>query len=545
MTIRKKLILLVLISAFSVILLGGYGLWQTWGLSARLVQGLDQAMQQSALQLSVAQAQIRFKTQVQEWKNILIRGNDRAAYERYWRQFEDEEKWVAEALTQVAGQMQSGGMDAAPALAALGELKLLGERYRAALKEFDGEDAEAGKRVDVAVRGMDRSLASALDKLEEEIGSHARANALARGHEAQAVASASAYVTATVAVVVLLLLAISGWLVARSVLRAVTGLQGTMQKVEQDWDLALRATAQGGDELSQCAVALNAMLSRFQQIVQGIHRQVEALQIQSVSIASAVQQVREAADTQNGSAAAVAAAIEELSVSVGQVGDAAQEAEQLAHESRTGAEQGGQSVIAGNRQLEELLARVQLTADKLATLGNHSDAISGIVQTVKEIADQTNLLALNAAIEAARAGEQGRGFAVVADEVRKLAEDTGRATSRIQELVNLIQGSTRDAIQDAHGVVEGFEQQMRQARESGSLMEGIAQAAVHASAASVRINDALREQTSASQLIAGQVEQIASMSESNTQAVGIVDQGTRSLHALAAELAQAVRRFKV
>ena len=545
MSIRNKLVLLVLVSSVAILLLGGYGLWQARSLSGRLGEDLEATLQDSALQLSVAQAQIRFKTQVQEWKNILIRGNDLAAFSQYEGQFQAESKKVAEALDKLAADMPAAGLDASPAVDARKELAELGRRYAAGLQGFDASDPEAGKNIDKAVRGMDRPIARALDKLEADIGQHVEARAAERGAKARAVARQATVFMVSGSLLVLLALVLLGSLLVRSIVKAVSDLRATMLRVESEWDLSLRASQLGNDELSQCAGALNAMLERFQQIVRDIHAQSEQLQKQTAVIASAVAQVGHAADSQSSSASAVAAAVEELTVSVGQVGEAADEAHQLATQSSQGAVAGQHSVGRSNAGLEKLASQVGQTAQILEELGARSESISGIVLTVKEIADQTNLLALNAAIEAARAGEQGRGFAVVADEVRKLAESTTRSTEEINKLVQLIQTSAREAITDSRSVVSGFDDQLQAARETEGLIAGIGEAAEQTNAASVRISEALREQSSAGQLIANQVEQIANMSEENTRAIGEVDRSTRSLNSLADELAAKVRRFRV
>lgn len=545
MSIRNKLVLLVVMSCIAILLLGGYGLWQARSLSARLGENLGSTLDDSALQLSVAQAQIRFKTQVQEWKNILIRGNDLAAFSQYEGQFQAESRRVAEALDKLAADMPAAGLDPAPALAAQGDLAELGRRYAAGLQGFDAADPEAGKSIDKAVRGMDRPLARALDKLEADIGKHVEARAAERSAQAQAVARWATVFMITSSLLVLLALVLLGSLLVRSIVKSVSGLRGTMLRIEQEWDLTLRAPQPGKDELSQCAGALNAMLQRFQHIVRDIHTQSEQLQRQTAVIAAAVAQLGHAADSQSSSASAVAAAVEELTVSVGQVGEAAHEAQQLATQSSDGASAGRHSVDRSNAGLEKLAAQVGQTARLLEELGARSESISGIVLTVKEIADQTNLLALNAAIEAARAGEQGRGFAVVADEVRKLAESTTRSTEQINKLVSLIQSSAREAVADSRSVVSGFGEQLQAALDTGDLIAGIGEAATQTNAASVRISEALREQSSASQLIANQVEQIASMSEENTRAIEEVDRSTRNLNILADELAAQVRRFRV
>ncbi|PLK49118.1 hypothetical protein C0V76_07915 [Uliginosibacterium sp. TH139] len=545
MKIRTKLLMILLLGAAIILGQGLCGLWQMQRLEGKLDAGLESRLVAAELEKTGAEAQVAFKTQVQEWKNILIRGNDKALYERYLKQFGEEEARVAKALAILDAGMQRVGLDAAPVRKADSELKALGEKYRSALQQFDPADPEAGKKVDVAVRGMDRTLAAAMAELDKVIATYAleqtehfRAEAASIMHNAQ-------WLTAAGVVLVLAGLAGVGWYLLQSIMRSVSGLRSTMLQVEQDWDLTHRAPVSGKDELAECGVALNQMLERFQQIVREIHTRMDELARQTASIASAVDQMGHSSNAQSSAASSVAAAVEELTVSVGQVGDAAQEAEQLAGRSRRSALNGHGAVEQGNAQLQRTSLRVHQTAAVLEELGTRSDAISGIVQTVKEIADQTNLLALNAAIEAARAGEQGRGFAVVADEVRKLAEKTTSSTAQINALVKLIQESSVQAIADVRSVVQAFEEQLGLASEAEQSIGEISQAADQTTEASMRINAALREQSSASQLIAQQVEQIASMCEESNGAAQSVDHNARSLDQLAVALVETVRRFRV
>ncbi|GAB2876415.1 methyl-accepting chemotaxis protein [Uliginosibacterium flavum] len=545
MTIRKKLLMLLLVAGLAILLQGAYGLQRLHQMSAQLSHDLNASLATGALVSGVAQAQINFKTQVQEWKNILIRGNDKALFDKHLKGFSDEEAKVVKALEGVVRGMPAMQMDATPAQKTLGELKTLGEKYRAALQMFDAADPESGKKVDIAVRGMDKPMATALGELEESIGKFAREEAAEHVAEGAAMARSATVWMVSGAVLVLLAVSLGGWMLMNSIMTPVAALRQTVLRIEQDWDLTLRVPQRGQDELAQCGLALNKMLERFQSIVKDIYTQSESLAMQSGSIASALSQVGRSAEVQSSSASSVAAAVEELTVSVTQVGDAAQEAQHLAGSSLSSAETGRRAVQQGNEQLQRTSVRVNETAQALEELGARSTAISGIVQTVKEIADQTNLLALNAAIEAARAGEQGRGFAVVADEVRKLAENTTRSTEQINDLVKLIQASSAKAISDVRGVVEEFGGQLALAQQADTAISEIRTAADQTSEVSARINEALREQSAASQLIAQQVEQIAHMCEQNNRAVVDVDRSTQVLNGLADGLEQTVKRFRI
>jgi len=187
---------------------------------------------------------------------------------------------------------------------------------------------------------------------------------------------------------------------------------------------------------------------------------------------------------------------------------------------------------------------VQSSSTIVEDLGRQSDQITSIVNTIKEIADQTNLLALNAAIEAARAGEQGRGFAVVADEVRKLAERTSLSTTEIGGMVAKIQNGTRSAVSSMQAGVVQVSNGVELANQAGDSINRIRDGAERVTHVVNGISDSISEQSSAGNQIAHQLETIAQMSEESAIAVGHTATAARHLHSLSASLHKTVAQFK-
>jgi methyl-accepting chemotaxis protein len=188
---------------------------------------------------------------------------------------------------------------------------------------------------------------------------------------------------------------------------------------------------------------------------------------------------------------------------------------------------------------------VQSSSAIIEDLGRQSDQITSIVNTIKEIADQTNLLALNAAIEAARAGEQGRGFAVVADEVRKLAERTTLSTAEIAGMVGKIQNGTRNAVSSMETGVVQAGKGVDLASQAGTSITEIRDGSVRVMEVVNSISDSIREQGTVSSEIAKNIERIAQMSEESANAIQNTTNAARHLQQLSSGLHNSVSRFKL
>jgi methyl-accepting chemotaxis protein len=193
----------------------------------------------------------------------------------------------------------------------------------------------------------------------------------------------------------------------------------------------------------------------------------------------------------------------------------------------------------------EVASAVSTAAATIRERENYSKEISAVVNVIREVADQTNLLALNAAIEAARAGEQGRGFAVVADEVRKLAERTTESTHTIATVIDKVQSGARKAAQEMESGVGRVSGGVELAKQAGDSVGGIQSATDRVAGAVVDIGNALNEQAVAVQELARGVERIANMAEENSASVRQTTAAADQLQTLAADLETSVARFRV
>lgn len=304
-----------------------------------------------------------------------------------------------------------------------------------------------------------------------------------------------------------------------------------------------RIDSSGGDEISELLAGIDVMQDQLRQLLGDIKQAAGELSSASAVVAATAEQLNASANEQSRASSSIAAAVEELSVSINHVSGSSAEARQIASDSGRQAEQSAQVISNTVSSMERIAQVVRSASNRIEELGKQSEQISSIVSVIKGIADQTNLLALNAAIEAARAGEQGRGFAVVADEVRMLAQRTTQSTSEISTMIGLILSGTSDAVGQMGSGVTQVNQGVELAAQAGTAITEIQRSFQQVLTVIEQISLNLSEQNAASQEVAGHIERIASMSAQNTEATGHSSKVAHDLKSLSAQLNQAVGRF--
>jgi methyl-accepting chemotaxis protein len=336
-----------------------------------------------------------------------------------------------------------------------------------------------------------------------------------------------------------------GFFLLRNVRASLGEIQTMVKRVENDLDFRVRVRVERNDEIGQALSALNRLLDKLQanlkSITEGAHTVAKAAGL----VATTSNQVAAASHQQSEAASSMAATVEQMTVSVNHVSDRAIEANRLSSESGQLAISGASVIGRTVNDIQHIAATVNEAAEMIHGLEQRSEQISDVVSVIKEVADQTNLLALNAAIEAARAGEQGRGFAVVADEVRKLAERTATSTTEIAETISTMRAGAGNAVAGMREVVDKVGKGVDSAQEANASIEKIGASSRSAVAMVDEITAAIREQGSATNNIATQVERIAQMSEESSAAAGNSAQTAAELDRLAADMQRIVSAYRL
>jgi methyl-accepting chemotaxis protein len=301
---------------------------------------------------------------------------------------------------------------------------------------------------------------------------------------------------------------------------------------------------QAGDEVSLLA-AVGQMQGSLRKLVHEIAAGSTSLSQMAAQISHNAQAVAEGSGQQNGAASKMAVSLEQMTANIDHIAAQTEEARNKAQRSGQLSNEGGEVIARAVGEISHINEAVDLAAGRLDALAQKAQSISTIMQVIKDVADQTNLLALNAAIEAARAGEQGRGFAVVADEVRKLAERTSGATEEIAGMIAEIQSGSADSHAHMSEAVARLKTGLSLAERAGEEVGHIRQSASQVVEAVQDISGALKAQTSANSDIARQVDNIADSASTNAEAAKLASHAIEELHALADQLNQVVARFKV
>jgi methyl-accepting chemotaxis protein len=346
--------------------------------------------------------------------------------------------------------------------------------------------------------------------------------------------------------IVVIVMVVTYFLLRNIVLKPLAKMSDISRDIAKgEGDLTKRVPCEGNDEIARMGGYFNEFIEKLQHMIKKVAHVTDKVASASVELSATAEEISKGTDTLTSRASQTAAAVEEMNATVGQVAQNSGKAASLAQDTVKTAQDGGtvvSSTISGMQQLSEAVSN---SATIISDLGKSSDQIGEIVRTIEDIADQTNLLALNAAIEAARAGEQGRGFAVVADEVRKLAERTTKATKEIGDMIRQIQHDTRGAVDSMQQGTQKVTAGVDLVNKTGEALSQIVRMVSESADMIRQIAVASEEQSVATQQIASDIENVAKVTKESSSGAHESAKASQDLSQLAVELQGIVGGFKI
>lgn len=489
---------------------------------------------------------IAFLKEAKLAKDVWIRGADPEKLKKYRGEFVEQqssfEEHRAAALTGMK-KLAEGHQDVAGFIGKLAQLadehRAVSGKYLAQIDAYKGNAAQS----DAAVAGIDRELSRQITVLRDGFVAEKVAEKIAIADED------FKHRRNFVIVWVLVSLLLSVFL-AKVIIQSVLNQLGG-DPIEVARVVNTMASGDFSQQPGKLPVAGSLLANAYQmqsslrEMIAKVKNQANQVGDMAHNLAASAQQIAVNVAHESDAVSSMAAAIEELSVSTTHISDQGDNARRIADNSRSSASQGAAVVKKTVDGLLNTAQEIEIASAEVSRLGEDASRISEVVKVIKEIADQTNLLALNAAIEAARAGEQGRGFAVVADEVRKLAERTANATTEINQMSAKIGDVAIRALNGMDNVVSTTRQGVIDAETAQASIELIQQSFGEVAGVIDDISGSLNEQTAAATGLAKSTERVSSMSEENSSAAQSLLGLANDLEGRALEVRLAVEVFRV
>ncbi|MBC2381938.1 methyl-accepting chemotaxis protein [Pseudomonas sp. WS 5106] len=486
----------------------------------------------------IDEANLQFKVQVQEWKNVLLRGKQPQDMEKYWGQFQDRQRDVQGILSRLVAQTASDSVLSRRIETLRQEHQQLGVAYQMGRDAYmaAGGDPTAG---DNAVKGVDRAASEQMSTLVSDLREQGN-------HQSLAI---SAYAERTVWVGLAIMLlsgavigVLSLFLINRNLILPIRGLIDYVTQLSHG-RFAERVASRRRDELGHLAAAANTLRDFLAETFSRLQRSATDLVSASGELNSIAGQMATGTHDQFNRTDQVATAMTEMSATAQEVARHAASASRAADEADSSAREGGEVMKVTIATIGQMRNEILNTGTIIRRLETDSVRIGKVLEVIRGIAEQTNLLALNAAIEAARAGEAGRGFAVVADEVRSLAQRTAASIIEINQIIHAVQTGAVDA---AEAIVSGqssSDASVEKVAQAGAMLAHITQAVEAIRDMNRQIATAAEEQTSVAEDISRNITQITTVATANMDNVQRTEAASQNLRGLSGELNEVTARL--
>jgi len=535
-SVRNKLLMVTGLGTALVLGAAIFGFYSAW----QAQQEMSEVMHSELLvQTELLNTTSNFKTMVQEWKNVLIRGADEQQREKYWNKFNKQYKSVQADIDALMHDIHSDGIKVKLQRFKTVHNALLA-KYQNGLDVFVNTDFNIAA-ADKAVSGIDREPGKILLELQAEISDAAKKMiAVADERAANSLKLTIILLAVSVAVSFVLFL----WMIQQNIIHPAQTLVRDFNRMA-DGDFSGAIAVNSSDEIGQIAESAGRMQGDISDMVQRINQSVYSLSTSAEEMSHVSDQANQAMMAQRQETDQVATAMNQMTATVHEVAQNAQLAAGSA--SQANAEVGtGQGVVNDAiSAIGSLVQKVEQASDVIHNLESDSVEIGSVLDVIRSIAEQTNLLALNAAIEAARAGEQGRGFAVVADEVRTLASRTQESTEEIQKMIERLQAGSQEAVEAMNQSRSQADVTRDTAAKAGEVLTEITSSVTNINDMNALIASAAEEQNAVAEEVNRNVVNISQASETTAESVASTAKSSEDLRNIAEELKHVVSRIKM